>query len=62
MIYTSEEVAVQLRLNVETVQRMLRMGKLKGFKSTPSTRRSRWLIRKEDLDDYIQQQINKTSV
>lgn len=53
MNYTVPEVASELRLDEETVRRMLRKGKMKGFKAA-----KRWLVKEEDLNDYIARKAN----
>ncbi len=54
MLLTADEVAKELRVNKTTVLRLLRKGSLKGFKTT-SGNTARWLISKEDLDEYVEQ-------
>lgn len=46
-----QEVAVALRVSVETVRRRISSGKLKSFKEG-----GRVLVREADLEDYLQRQ------
>lgn len=50
-VYTPREVAEILNVSVFTVQELLRSGRLKGFKIT-----SRWRVKPEDLDDFMNKQ------
>jgi len=55
MLLTANEVAQELRVNKTTVLRLLRKDSLKGFKTT-SGKTARWLVAREDLDEYIREQ------
>ena len=52
MVYTLEEVAEILKVSVQTVRRLIDDGELKAFRV-----RGQWRVRKEDLDDYINRQL-----
>jgi excisionase family DNA binding protein len=47
-LFTPEEVAAYLRVNPQTIYRLLRVGKLPGAKIG-----HQWRIRRADLDAYL---------
>ena len=51
---TPEEVAEKLRLHPETVKRLLRQGKLPGYKIEGS-----WRVNAEDLQEWMKQRKNQ---
>lgn len=55
MLLTAKEVALELRVNKQTVLRWLRTGKLKGFKVSRG-KTADWRMDSEDLNEYVRQQ------
>jgi excisionase family DNA binding protein len=51
---TPEEVAQRLQLHVQTVKRLLRQGKMPGYKIEGS-----WRVYPEELRDWLKQRKNK---
>jgi excisionase family DNA binding protein len=49
-LYTVDEAAAILRLNADTIRRLLREGRLPGIKIGAG---QQWRVRKDDLDAYI---------
>ena len=50
-LLTVTEVAKELRLTTEAVRRLLRAGKLSGYKMSSQ----RWLVDQDDLKRYIRE-------
>ena len=51
-LLTAPEVAVRLKLHINTVRRYIKDGKLKAFKYADN---SRWRITTEELERFIQE-------
>ena len=54
-ILTAEEVAEYLRIHPYTVRRLVRAGKLPGFKVG-----GQWRFRKDEIDSWSKTSVNKT--
>ena len=50
-LYTAPEVAIRLKLHINTVRKYIKEGKLKAFKYSDN---SRWRITSEELEKFIQ--------
>ena len=57
-LYFPEEVAVKLRVNLETVYRWLRVGTLRGTKL--GGKRKLWRISSEALDEFLKKGESKS--
>ncbi len=52
MVYTLDEVAEVLKVSVQTVRRLVEEKELKAFRV-----RGQWRVRKEDLEEFINNQM-----
>lgn len=50
--YTADQIAEMWGRNIDTIRRLLRSGKLKGFRSGPG-KRSPYLVSETELNRYI---------
>ena len=51
--YTLGQTARMLQLNTKTVTKLIKQGKLRGFKLDPSVQNSKWLIPSDAVEEYL---------
>lgn len=57
VVYTPEEVSNILKINIQTVRKYLRTGKLKGAKFG-----KQWRISEKQLEEFFQENCRNTNV